>query len=163
MLERYKAPIFAVLIVVLGLGIIILLTYQPTPVSITILPPAPTGTPGPLAVYVTGAVGAPGKMLTLPPESRVIDAIDAAGGFGPDADRAALNVARLLRDGEQIHVPSLNTAPPAADPASAPAQISALNVNTATAEQLQALPDVGPALAAAIIAYREAHGPFAGL
>jgi competence protein ComEA len=116
-------------------------------------------------VYVTGAVFAPGALLTLPPGSRVMEAIDAAGGFSPDADRAALNVARHLRDGEQIHIPSI-TAPQqaAAGPTSpAAAMVSMINVNIATAEQLQALPDVGPSLAEAIIQYREQHGPFASL
>lgn len=164
MLERYKNPIFAAVILALAVGIVAMLTYRPPPVSIAIVPPAPTNTPGPLAVVVTGAVAAPGAMLTLPPGSRVMDAINAAGGFSPDADQAALNVARFLRDGEQIHIPSINAPPQVAAPTSpAAALAAALNVNTATAEQLQILPDVGPALAEAIIQYREQHGPFASL
>lgn len=164
MLERFKIPIFVAVILALALGIVALLAYRQPPVSITIVPPAPTTTPGPLSVYVTGAVAAPGALLTLPPGSRVMEAISAAGGFSPDADRSALNVARLLRDGEQIHIPSVNAPPQAAGPISpAAAMASALNVNIATAEQLQVLPDVGPSLAEAIIEYREQHGPFASL
>ncbi len=175
MLERYKTVIFAVVIVAIASGIVALLTYRPAPTVITIIPPAPTdtpaptGTPGPLRVYVTGAVARPQKVYEVAPGSRVQDAITAAGGAMPDADLAKLNLARTLRDGEQIEVPRLASST-GGDTQAAGGSVKAtetpggpVRINTATAEELQRLPGVGPALAQRIIDYRNEHGPFSSM
>lgn len=159
MLERYRGLIFGAVIVAIGAGIVSLLAYRPPPVTITIHPPPPTNTPGPVTVYVTGAVATPGAMLILPPGSRVADAIAGAGGFGPEAEQGALNLARFLRDGEQIHIPVRHEPAAAGGEAMVTAE-QTINVNIATAEELQRLPGVGPALAQAIIDYRNQHGPY---
>jgi competence protein ComEA len=169
-LERYKHLIFAAVIVAIASGIVALLTYRPAPAVITILPPAPTSTPGPLRVYVSGAVANPQKVYEVEPGSRVQDAITAAGGALPDADLAKINLARVLRDGEQIEVPRLVSS--SADSGTQTAGGSAkatetpggpVHINTATAQELQRLPGVGPAMAQRIIDYRNQHGPFTSM
>jgi competence protein ComEA len=166
MLERYRYVIFGLTMIAIISGVVALLTNRPTPVAITIIPPLPTATPppsatpGPLHIYVTGAVVNPLKVYDLPPGSRVQDAINAAGGALTNADLARVNLAQVMRDGDQIHVPEVNTdrAKSGADGTATPN--GPVHINTATAEELQRLPGVGPALAKSIIDYRDQHGPF---
>jgi competence protein ComEA len=102
-------------------------------------------------------------VVTLPAGSRVLDALHAAGGARrPRRDLDALNLARVLTDGEQIVVGAAGPAAPVAASAAAgqPAGGSLVDINTATAEQLEALPDVGPVTAQKIIEWRTAHGSF---
>ncbi|MBC7228166.1 MAG: ComEA family DNA-binding protein [Thermoflexales bacterium] len=133
-------------------------TPEPTPT------PTPTPTPAPLRVYVCGAVQAPDVYL-LPPGSLVRDAVRAAGGPAPDADLERINLARELQDQQQIYVPRRGEETPVPTisegvPTSTASAQPLINVNTATAEELQKLPRVGPALAQRIVAYREMYGPF---
>jgi competence protein ComEA len=152
-------------------GVVLLLASRPAPVSITINPPpptsapAPTVTPSPLVVYVTGAVNQPGAMVTLPPGSRINDALAAAGGASADADLERIDLAALLRDGDHVHVYARGEAPPqseVAQPDSASGTML-VHVNRATREELETLPGIGPALAQRIIDYRATHGAFASL
>lgn len=146
-------------------GAVLLLAARPEPVRITINPPAPTATPtstatpGPITVYVTGAVFNPALLVSLPPGSRVLDAIEAAGGMTDTADPEGVNLAGVLRDGDQIHVPELGQA--AALPT--PGGGGLVNINEAALEDLVTLPGIGPALAQRILNYREVNGPFANL
>lgn len=110
----------------------------------------------PLVVHVSGAVAAPG-LVTVPDGARVADAVDEAGGIVAGADVAAVNLARLARDGEQIHIP-LEGEAPASGATGGP-----VSLNTADANGLETLPGVGPVLAERIIADREANGPYASL
>jgi len=118
-----------------------------------------------LRVYVSGAVYRADVYL-LPSGSIVRDALAAAGGATEEADLDRVNLAIELRDQQQVHVPRRGEAAPAgvspggADPGGAPAG-GPININTATVEQLDTLPGVGPAIAGRIIDYREAYGPFA--
>lgn len=121
--------------------------------------------PGTVTVDVAGKVRQPG-VLVLPAGSRVLDALDAAGGARNDVDLGALNQARVLVDGEQIVVGA--TAPPLVTPgvpgAPAAAEPGALvNLNTAGAEELDTLPEVGPVTAQSILDYRTEHGGFASV
>jgi competence protein ComEA len=110
---------------------------------------------GRVAVHVAGRVRRPG-LVRLAAGSRVLDAVRAAGGTTPGADLDAVNLARKLVDGEQVRIPARGQAP-----AAAPAGQAAgpLDLNTATAEQLDTLPGVGEVTAGRIVAYRAAH-PF---
>lgn len=137
-----------------------------------------------VVVSVVGLVHKPG-LATLAPGARIADALTAAGGALDGADTLGLNLARPLVDGEQIVV---GLAPPSGPPVlgssvgapsqapeaprtstastTAPAKLEPkpgerVNLNTATVEQLDALPGVGPVTAAAIVAWRETHGKFA--
>lgn len=111
-----------------------------------------------LVIDVAGKVKQPG-IVTLPVGSRVHDAIDAAGGLDGTVDTTSLNLARVLADGEQILV-GLEPVAPAAAPGSAGGVI---DLNTATAEQLDTLPGVGPVTAAAILQWRADHGRFSSV
>ena len=121
-----------------------------------------------LYVHVLGAVAAPG-LYTLAADARVVDAIAAAGGFTAEADAASVNLARTLADGEQIVVTTPGEPPPAGTAAGSGAGGAAgtdgaasgpIDLNAATAEQLETLPRIGPALAERIIAWRADNGPF---
>ena len=111
-----------------------------------------------VVVYVSGAVASPG-VLTLPANSRVIDAITAAGGATPEADLESINLARILVDGEQIRVGVVGEPPPVASAAagSTAGTGTCVRLATATEADLQTLPGIGPALATRIISYRATH------
>lgn len=167
--EGYGGVLFAVLIGLIVLGGVVFLLRRPTPEAIEILPPpsptpAPTATPATVTVYVSGAVVNP-DVYTLPEGSRVKEAVEAAGGFAAQADRDRINLARRLYDEEQIHIPRIGEeSPPVAPPmATGPTGISSggkVNINTATAAELESLPGIGPTYARRIIEYRERHGSF---
>ena len=109
-----------------------------------------------VVVYVSGAVASPG-VLTLPANSRVIDAITAAGGATPEADLESINLARILVDGEQIRVGVVGESPPVASAGTGTASGACVRLATATEDELQTLPGIGPALATRIISYRATH------
>ena len=167
-----------------------LMREQPAPVASAKLPPvdmaantsrtpSPAARPNqPVVVSVVGLVHTPG-LVTLAPGSRIADALKAAGGATDGADTIGLNLARQVDDGEQIVVglaplkgqPAAlgsSVSPGSASPAptssasrppkGAPAQL--VNLNTATVQQLDTLPGVGPVMAAAIVAWRQANGKF---
>ena len=138
----------------------------PQPVAIHAEPvAAPSASPSPaiLIVHVAGWVEQEG-VYDLPEGSRVIDALDAAGGPKRGAELSALNLAAPLTDGQQVLVPrSVLGAPTGAVAEGAVAEAGAstlVNINSATAEELETLPGIGEVLAATIIQYREEHGPF---
>ena len=108
-----------------------------------------------LFVHIVGEVNTPG-MYQLPIGARLVDAVFAAGGLTEDADNSSVNLARELSDGEQIVVYKIGEQG-TTDSISSGGLIS---INRATAEQLEDLPGIGPALSARIIAYREANGGF---
>lgn len=118
---------------------------------------SPTEVGGVVVVAVVGEVANPG-LMTLNEGSRIADALQIAQPL-PHADLLAHNQAQLLVDGQQIIVQAVGTAPPAAA-ASDSGGAGVVSLNSATAAELTALPGVGEATAAAIVAHREANGPF---
>jgi competence protein ComEA len=125
--------------------------------------PAPTGwasgVPGAAVyVHVAGAVREAG-LYRLAAGARVADAVARAGGFADDAARDGVNLARTVTDGEQIVVP-VEGAVPTAAAADGTSASGPLDLNSATREQLDALPRIGPALADRILAWREENGRF---
>ncbi len=119
------------------------------------------GGPPPVHVHVVGQVSRPG-LVTLGPGSRVVDALAGAGGALASADLQRLNLARLLADGEQVHVPAPGEAPAPATPVgtSGATAGSLVDLNTADLAALDSLPGVGPVLAQRIVDWRTAHGRF---
>lgn len=136
-------------------------------------PESPQPEPRTLTVHVAGAVQKPG-VYTLAEGSRVADALHKAGGAKPNADTDALNLAEPLADGQKIYLPHKHeTAPPtlasarSSSPQSDTSRIKPadrvqfpLDLNRATAEQLEALPGIGPVLAQRIVEYRQQVGRF---
>lgn len=134
----------------------------PPPTSIPSQPPEPSPTPSPLHVDVAGAVVAPG-VYRLPPGSIVADAIAIAGGPAPDADLDRINKAIDLQDGSQVYVPrrdetDSSTASRAgsalatqAPPEAGATASDLIDLNTATLDELEKLPGIGPTLAQRIV------------
>jgi competence protein ComEA len=182
-LDRNRHLIFITLLLIAVGGAGIFYLRQPAPGVVEIqtvesatATPVPTSSPIPspslVRVYVTGAV-VNSDVYFLPSGSIIKDAVFAAGGYTPDADREHINQALELQDQQQIHVPRLgevNAPPPVQGglvqqkPASrsiAPAASGGLiDLNTATLEELDSLPGIGPAIAQRIIEYRESAGGF---
>jgi competence protein ComEA len=116
-----------------------------------------------MVAQIGGAVATPG-VYSLPAGARLDDLVTRAGGLRSDADLARLNLAARIGDGEQVEIPSIEQratpVPESAGQADAPLIV---NINTATLEELDQLPGIGPVIGDRIIAYRDANGPFSSL
>jgi competence protein ComEA len=131
-----------------------------------ILRPAPTERP--VIVYITGAVPRPG-VYALPEGSRVQDAIAAAGGFLAEAQRTDINLAAFLIDGEKLDIPFVEGGSPVLptpvqnveNPFSSSNEL--IDINTASSQELETLPGIGPTTAQKIIEYREQNGAFVSI
>jgi competence protein ComEA len=179
---------FGVVCGLLGAAVV-LLSGQPPPGEPITLLPAPTEALW--VIHVSGAVNQPG-VYRLPRNSRVQDAIQVAGNVSSDADIQVINLAAFLQDGQLLYIPALPPTPSPGEPmpivqpttsaskASAtpsrktyptptgeltynPAFANRININTATLEELDTLPGIGPALAQRIIDYRSTNGSFASI
>ena len=183
-LDRNRTAIFAALVLVTVAGATLFYLRQPSREPIELLPaeptatqlpsptPEPTFTPAPIRIYITGAVSNSDVYL-LPFGSIIKDAVEAAGGFTPAADPERINQALELRDQQQIHIPRRgeeDPLPPIQGGRSDSEEVrgnegssasgAQVNLNTATLEQLDALPGIGPAIGQRVIDYRETVGGF---
>jgi competence protein ComEA len=113
-----------------------------------------------LVVDVAGAVQRPG-LVRLAKGARVADAIARAGGLTRHAERSGVNFAALVADGEQVLVPERGSA--ASSPGAAGAATGPVSLSSASAEQLDTLPGIGPVTAEKIVAYRRQHGAFSSV
>lgn len=182
-LDQHRHIVFVILLLIASIGAVIFYLKQSASepievipvavaaVTVTLEPPSPSSTPPPVRVYVSGAV-VNSDVYVLPHGSIVKDAILAAGGFTADANREGINQALELKDQQQIHIPRLGEEPSqplvqgGVDERAGTAAIAGLvaggpvNINTATIDQLDSLPGIGPAIAQRIIEYRESTGGF---
>jgi competence protein ComEA len=165
---------FGVVIGLCAAGVLYMISGHPRGQPVQLLPPP---TPAPIMVSISGGVSQPG-LYALPIDSRVQDAIQAAGGLVPEANGITLNLAARLEDGDQLIIPTLaptrspvaqieaggvraQATPPAGLPTSSSSiQTTLININTASLEELDSLPGIGPATAQKIIDYRTTSGPF---
>lgn len=128
-----------------------------------------TATPGLIYVQVAGAVRRPG-VYQVPADARVFQVIQEAGGLTQDADEEAVPLATRVSDGCRLVVPRINEASPEPVLSQSPVPGAAgaggagvVSLNTASEEELDSLPGIGPSLARQIVEYREAHGPFTSI
>ena len=153
--QKRALGLVAAIVLVLSVFIVIRgntqISAAPEIVPVTIAEPE-------IFVDVTGAVNKPG-VYTLTGKSRVIDAIKAAGDSAPGADLSTINLARVLNDGEQIYVDSL-VMNSSGQRVSKKTPSGPININRATARQLDALDGIGPVIAARIVEYRKINGSF---
>jgi len=153
----------------LAVGLAATFWFRSRPAELPLAPPraavlATPTTAEQVVIDVAGAVRTPG-VVSLPAGSRVADAVEAAGGARRGADLSTLNLARVLVDGEQVLVgqppavpPPGSAAPPGAVPSAGTGVL--VDLNTATLDQLEELPGIGPVLAERIVEWRTQHGRF---
>lgn len=119
-------------------------------------------------IQVVGAVRMPG-VYQMPAGSRVFEAVEKAGGFSADADSQAMSLAAQVTDGCRVYVPrrgevtTASTGGVGKGVTTRSTEGGLVSINSATAEELDALPGIGPSLAQKIVTYREAHGPFTSI
>lgn len=156
------------------------LAKRTQPAPIIIHPPEPTTTPAPTATASPIQIFVNGQVVTtavyeLPPGSIVEDAILLAGGFTDEANTAVVNLAQSLKDGDQVYVPAMGEDVPdlpvvttksnvvSDENPSATNSGGLININTATMEELDSLPGVGPSTAQKILAHRQEQGLFTSI
>jgi len=131
----------------------------PQPAFSSAAAPTPVATSAPILVHILGEVKH-GGLFEFQPGDRAVDAVAAAGGFSKHADRASVNLARELVDGEQIVVARRGQAAAPVTPGGEAPAGAPVNLNTADAAALETLPGIGEALAARILAWRDTNGSF---
>jgi competence protein ComEA len=158
MLQRVGPFLGGLLGGLLAAGVILLIAAGPRGQPIQLEPPP---TPQPVRVHVAGAVLHPG-VYELPLGSIVEQAVQAAGGPLPQALVDRVNLAEAVQDGQRVYLPEPEAELPQAGgtPAASSASADGVDINSASAPELERLPGIGPALAEAIVEYRESHGLF---
>lgn len=158
-MKPWQNILLGVLFGLLTGAFILIIISRPAGEEIKLIPPP---TPAPILVHVDGAVLAPG-VYPLPTGSRIQDAVNAAGGFSTSADPSRVNLAARLKDGDKITIPVMGqTTLQGSDRSTGDIQLSStgMDINTATAAELETLPGIGPGRAEDIVQYRETHGLF---
>ncbi|MFO7916899.1 MAG: helix-hairpin-helix domain-containing protein [Anaerolineae bacterium] len=166
-LSRYRGYITLTLVYAILFGTYVLYDRRPQPEPMEIVQPTETltPTPVPIRIHVVGAVNRPG-VYALAPDSRWLDAVWAAEGMTDDAHVEAVNLAGFLQDGQQVWIPRMGEATRPPPESSGPDRgldsqaTRQININTASAADLEGLPGIGPVYAQRIVDYRESNGPF---
>ncbi|CAB4777771.1 unannotated protein [freshwater metagenome] len=157
-----KRSLLSISALVIALSIFLVIRGATEEVSLAPAGLSVTETVAVVTVDVAGAVKTPG-VYSLPANSRVMDAIKAAGDKLKGADLSDINLARVIKDGEQIYIypPSKGGSSVRISPQRAKAKSSGpIALNRASAKDLESLDGIGPVLAARIVAYRNQNGPF---
>ena len=168
-LERNRSNFAAALVVLIAVAAALLLQVPRRPALEVAAPSIPVAPP-PIKVHVIGAVTSPG-VYQLIADARVEDALDAAGGASGDADLSTLNLAASLRDGQQLSIPQARSSSQPGDPSLTTASSgtvalavsSKLNLNSASAKELELLPGIGTVTAQKIVDFREQNGPIGSI
>lgn len=153
-MKSWQLVLLGTLFGLLAAGLVLLVADRPVKSAVAILHPSQTAS---ITVDLGGAVLHPG-VYDLPVGSRINDAVQLAGGFSPTADSSTVNLAAVIRDGEKILIPEIATTEKLVDSSNADSNL--VNLNTATADELEQLPGIGPQKASAIVTYRETYGDF---
>jgi competence protein ComEA len=162
MVQRIRDFLGGLLIGLLATGLLLLLLKEPIGKPVELHPPP---TSAPIHVHIDGAVRIPG-VYALPADAMVLDAVERAGGLLDEADLSGINLAAPLEEGQRIIIERKGPVlwvlaePTQADDRSATPSENLLNVNTASATELEQLPGIGPVLARSIVEYRENVGVF---
>jgi len=162
MLKRWWDLFIGILIGLVCTGLILLVSKPKSGTAILLRPPP---TPAPVVVNIDGAVQVPG-VYSLPLDSRVMDAVELAGGFKEDAQQGSVNLAAPVEDGSHIYIPFRRITEGVSTSEEATSYglsdtgeiVRLVNINQASLEELIALPGIGPVTAEKIIAYREQSG-----
>ena len=166
-MKPWQHILLGILLGLLFAGIILLfiLPQRGTPIPLVTVTANPSANTTPEAetikVELAGAVKQPG-VYDLPKGIHLVDAIELSGGMAVDADLSKLNLALVLKDGQKISIPTSNAQNSATNNGNLGLS-GLLDINTATAEQLMALPQIGEFKAQAILTYRNDHGSFQAL
>ncbi|MCL5962318.1 MAG: ComEA family DNA-binding protein [Chloroflexi bacterium] len=171
--DRHRGLLTVLLLIVVAAGAVVWLLRRPETRPLEMVsPPLPAKSPErTLKVYVHGEVLHPG-VYTLQEGDRVEDALAAAGGVTEQADRTRINLAARVRDQQQLNVPPISVAKEPAVPGlekdrdqapSASVPSATVNLNTASAVELDALPGIGPVTVQKILGHREQIGPFTSI
>ena len=160
-MERFRGYLALTVVYLFILASVVYYFGRPKPVPIAIASPTPELKPSTAIVYVSGAVTRPG-VYTMEQDARVVNAIEAAGGALEEADLADLNLAQRIYDEQHIHVLRKGEAGPAGIPSTNPGQVGdKIDINHASAQEVEKLPGIGPVLSQRIVAYRKENGRFA--
>jgi competence protein ComEA len=157
--RAFAVGVVALLVLVVAGKVLLRPSHPPVPPPVRVAAPVAHASAPSLFVNVVGAVRRPG-LYRLKDGSRVADAVIRAGGPTPKAQIELLNLAARIADGEQIVVPRRGLANPAAAASGGAVAAGPVHLNSATLEQLDGLPGVGPVTAQKILDYRQQHGAF---
>ena len=156
-MKTIQIILMGIFIGLLAAGLILVVASEPRGKAIELVPVI---TPSEIVIYISGAVKEPG-VYTLAPDSRVEQAVAAAGGFTMEVDASRANLAARLSDGQQVYIYKIDD--PESGKGENPVNIQPVDINTATLEELDAIPGIGMTKAQSIITYRVSHGSFTSL